>query len=44
MCIEYIQVNMYHVSAQGPDERMIMYIIIVCSNVMWNGVVWNGVT
>ena len=24
MCIEYhIQVNMYHVSAQGVDERMI---------------------
>ena len=23
MCIEYIYVNMYHVSAQGVDERMI---------------------
>ena len=23
MCIEYIQVNMYHVGAQGVDERMI---------------------
>ena len=23
MCIEYISINMYHVSAQGVDERMI---------------------
>ena len=23
VCIEYIQVNMYHVSTQGVDERMI---------------------
>ena len=23
MCIEYIYVNMYHVSTQGIDERMI---------------------
>ena len=30
ICMEYhIQVNMYHVSAQGVDERMIMYIIII---------------
>ena len=33
MCIEYpIQVNMYHVSAQGFDERMVnyyYYIIII---------------
>ena len=30
MCIEYrIKVDIYHVSAQDVDERMIMYIIII---------------
>ena len=30
MCIEYhIYINMYHVNAQGVDERMTMYIIII---------------
>ena len=30
MCIEYhILVNIYNVSAQGVDERMINYIIII---------------
>ena len=30
MCIEYhIQINMYHMSAQGVDERTIKNIIII---------------
>ena len=33
MCIEYrVQVNMYHVSAQGVDERII--IIIKCADLI----------
>ena len=35
MYTEYhILVNMYHVRAQGVDERIIMYIIII---IAWNG-------
>ena len=39
MCIEYhIQVNMYHVSAQGVDERMInVYYYYYCVR-EWVGV------
>ena len=39
MCIEYhIQVNMYHVSAQGVDERMInvYYYVILGRKVSQN--------
>ena len=32
MCIEYhIYVNMYHVSAQGVDERMLNVLLISCT-------------
>ena len=27
--------NMYHVSAQGVDERMINYIIYISTNCLW---------